>query len=73
MIAVIKREVQRPLPGIESPDALHEFWAARRQARRNWPRKPARTAAEKRLLKARRDPRQLSIFGMGHTDELTGW
>jgi hypothetical protein len=44
-----------------------------RLQRRPRARKPRKTAAEKRLEAARSDPRQKSIFGMGHTDELTGW
>lgn len=61
---------QPPLPGVADPDAYQAF---RRQRREPGLRKPRITAADRRLQAARTDPRQRSIFGPGHTDELTGW
>lgn len=60
---------QPALPGMEVDPYL--AWLRLRMQPRK--RSPRPTAAEKRLKAARRDPRQVSIFGPQHTDELTGF
>lgn len=64
---------QPALPGMAS-DPLVEWMRLRNNVRKRSsmtkPHKKRQTAAEKRLLAARRDPRQVSLFGTGHTDEL---
>lgn len=61
---------QPALPGMEVDPYL--AWL-RLQKPKPAARRKRKTAAEKRVEAARRDPRQVSIFGPQHTDELTGW
>lgn len=61
-------EMQRPLPGMGAVPTLG-LW---RQFQPKPMKRKRATAAEKRLQAARRDPRQSSIFGWAHTEELTG-
>jgi hypothetical protein len=53
-------------------DPLVEWMRLRKRSSMTNPHKKRQTAAEKRLLAARRDPRQVSIFGQDHTNDLTG-
>jgi hypothetical protein len=60
---------QPGLPGMEVDPHLAWLRLRKRHCMQQRPKRP--TAAEKRLEAARRDPRQVSIFGQEHTDDLT--
>jgi hypothetical protein len=66
----LPQNMQPTLPGMLAPDPLLEFLRTHRRQSIQRERKPRLTAAEKRLIEARRDPRQTSIFGQEHTDLL---
>jgi hypothetical protein len=56
------------LPGCERHGLLELRRFIGRNQRRQWKRP---SQAERRLMAARRDPRQVSIYGEGHEEELT--
>jgi hypothetical protein len=62
---------QPSLPGLPAHPDPYLAWRASRILPRGRKRRPS--AAERRLEAARRDPRQTSIFGPQHTDELAGF
>jgi hypothetical protein len=62
------RLTQMQLPGCEQHGLLELRRFIRRNQRRQWKRP---SQAERRLMAARRDPRQTSIYGDAHTKELT--
>ena len=63
------RIAQLVLPGCERHGLLELRQFVRRNQRRQWKRYKL-TPQERRLAAARRDPRQVSIYGSGHEEEL---
>ena len=60
---------QLVLPGCEQHGLLELRKFVRRHERRQWKRYKL-SAQERKLAAARRDPRQVSLYGQEHTEEL---